>query len=241
MKVLLLPLLAFLAIGGAGAAKELEEVQGGYSVEPLRKPIFDTAEVLVDAAAFNNWLNENHSTLTPETMKGPREHLYYLIGSRVADLYARNGQVFPQDDDLILASLFSWSERLGVFGGHLVYNVLRQDGSPPMEPLMPTPKGVELGLSGDMLVLRAPSEHWSVSFPYYFMVWNMAEFDTNQGMRTQVIALSTGAARHKERSRRRNRPLHRRPHIRRRRKELGRRHRWRLQTARPHQGPHWLR
>src|SRR6267378_8157373 len=109
-----------------------QSVQQGYSTEPLRDPIFDVAGVLVEATAINNWLNFNYRTLSPEQMKGPREHLYYLIDSRIKDTYARTGRVLPTEHDAILEILFSWTERLGAYGGSLVYNQLRSPASPEL-------------------------------------------------------------------------------------------------------------
>lgn len=49
--------------------------QRGYSVEPLRSPIFDPAKVVVETTALNNWLGANIQKLNHEQMKGPHEHL----------------------------------------------------------------------------------------------------------------------------------------------------------------------
>lgn len=46
----------------AGASNE---VQGGYSTGPLKNPVFDSAKVAVETAAFNNWLNGNYASLCP--------------------------------------------------------------------------------------------------------------------------------------------------------------------------------
>ena len=62
-------------------------------------------------------------------MKGPREHLYYLIDSYVKNLYSNDKRIIPEQHDLILDILFSWVERLGVYGGALVYNFLKSSES----------------------------------------------------------------------------------------------------------------
>ena len=174
-----------------------EPIQGGYSTTPLEAAVFEPAKVAVEAAAFNNWLNENYSSLTYETMKGPREHLYYLIDSWVSSLYERDKVVFPSERDLVLQTLFSWAERLGVFGGHLVYNALLEKGAEPMPPLMEVPAAYALSLHKDMFRVDSKEGGWSVSVPYYFMIWNMSEFDAKDGPRTQLLALSTAAAVHR--------------------------------------------
>lgn len=174
-----------------------EPIQGGYSTKPLEAAIFEPAKVAVEAAALNNWLNENYSSLTYETMKGPREHLYYLIDSWISSLYVRDKVVFPPKPDLLLQTLFSWAERLGVFGGHLVYNALQEKKSEPMLPLMEVPAPYALSFLRDIFRVDSKQGGWSVSFPYYFMIWNLSEFDAKDGPRTQLLALSTAAAVHK--------------------------------------------
>ena len=178
------------------AARGGEPIQGGYSTKPLETPVFELAKVAVDAAAFNNWLNDNYSSLSTETMKGPREHLYYLIDSWVSHLYAREGVVLPLQHDLVLQTFFSWSERLGVFGGHLVYNAIKSEKAPTMPPLMKVPSEYSLSLHRDMLQVQSRRGGWSVAVPYYFMISNLSEFDAKDGPRTQLLLVSTAAAAH---------------------------------------------
>jgi hypothetical protein len=195
MAALIVTVLVLLTYGSV--ASESAEIQGGYSTEPLRKPIFDTAKVYVETTAFNNWLVAKWETLDKTNLKGFREHLFYIIGSYVADLHAREGVVYPAEKDLVLETLYSWSERLEVFGGHLIYNTLKRDSSPVMEPSMVPPEGIEITLEGDVLSVRSPAEHWSVRMPYYFMVWLINDFTTTNGVRTQLVTLSTAPGRHK--------------------------------------------
>lgn len=169
-------------------------IQGGYSKAPLEHAVFDPAHVAGSTTSFNEWMIINHQSLDDTSMKGPREHLYYLIDSRVKNLYAREQVVLPEEYDPILVTQFAWSERLGVYGGHLVYNELKREDEPPIPALMPVPSGFELELRDDMLVLSA--EDWSVAIPYYFMIWHINEFDAKNGPHTQMVILSTGAAAH---------------------------------------------
>jgi len=172
-------------------------IQGGYSTKPLEVAVFDPAKVAVEAVVFNNWLNDNYSSLTDEAMKGPREHLYYLIDSWVSSLYERDKVIFPAKHDLVLQTFFSWAERLGVYGGHLVYNALKDAKAEPMPALMEIPPVFALSLDHDMLHVDSEQGGWSVAVPYYFMIWNINEFDANDGPRTQLLAVSTSAAAHK--------------------------------------------
>lgn len=179
------------------AAEGAQEIQGGYSTAPLSRAVFDPARVAVEAVGFNEWLIANQSSLaTPESTKGPREHLYYLIDSWVKTIYARDDVVMPAGPDPLLQVFFSWSERLGVFGGHLVYNAVKSDDAPKMPPLLELPPGFDVALRRDMLEVSSSRGHWSVAVPYYFMVWNLLEWEVKDGPRTQLVAVSTGAAAH---------------------------------------------
>lgn len=174
-----------------------QSVQQGYSTAPLKDPIFDVARVTVETTAINNWLNSNYKSLSYQDMKGPREHLYYLIDSRVKDTFSRTGKIYPPEHDIIVELLFSWAERLGVYGGSLVYNRIRSPKSRELPSQMRTPKGMSIELKDDLLRVQSIDGRWSVGFPYYFMLWNVADFNAKNGLRTQVIALSTGAAKDK--------------------------------------------
>lgn len=175
-----------------------ESIQGGYSTKPLGVAVFEHAKVAVNSAAFNNWLNDNYSSLTAETAQGPREHLYYNINSWISYLYQRDGIVRPSQHDLILQTFFSWSERLGVYGGNLVYNAIKSEQAPAMSPLMPVPDAYSLSFRKDMFHVESKRGAWSVSFPYYFMIGNMNEFDAKDGPRTQLLMVSTAAAAHQD-------------------------------------------
>jgi hypothetical protein len=185
-----------LAYAASADADPDAVIQGGYSTKPLERAVFDPARVAVETTVFNNWLNANYASLTSETMKGPREHLYYLIDSWAKMLYLRDHFVLPPTPDGVLQILFSWSERLGVFGGRLVHSAVKSPEFPDAPAVMPVPAGFKLALQNDMLVLSSESGHWSVAVPYYFMLWNIAEFEATGGPRTQLVALSTGAAVH---------------------------------------------
>lgn len=167
--------------------------QLGYSTAPLRNPIFDPARVAVETASFNNWLNENYGSLDSDQIAGPREHLYYLIDSHVKHTFASTGQVLPVAPDLVSELLFSWAERLGVYGGSLVFNRVRGPAAAQQKPLNALPKGIQLDLRSDLLHIQSDLG-WSVSVPYYFMIGQVGDFRAANGLRTQLAVVSTGAA-----------------------------------------------
>lgn len=169
----------------------------GYSTDPLNAPVFDFAKVIVDSTAFNNWLNANYSKLNAQTMKGPREHLYYLLSSYVSELNKRDGLILPKENDLILETLFSWSERLGVYGAHLFYNKVKNEKSRAMPALMKVSDGIKISTANDMYIVESKDGSWSTKIPYYFMIGNINEFNATNGMQTQLLSISTGAAKDK--------------------------------------------
>lgn len=47
-----------------------------------------------------------------------------------------------------------------------------------------------------MLTLESKRGEWTVAIPYYFMIWNLSEFDAKEGPRTQLVSISTAASTH---------------------------------------------
>jgi hypothetical protein len=190
------PLLGLLLLFLAVPALAAEAPMTGYSTEPLRAPLFDEAQVVAEVAAINNWLNAHIQGLTYEQMKGPREHLYYLIDSRIKQHYAAEKRVRPAKHDPLLEVLFSWAERLDVYGGALAFNAVKASTSAAKAPTLKLPQGISLGLEKDLFIVRSRSG-WTLSFPYYFMIGRIAGFTAKDGPRTQLVMISTGAAKDK--------------------------------------------
>ena len=170
--------------------------QQGYTTATLREPIFDAAHVAVDTTVFNNWLAVNYEKLSENQMARPREHLYYLIDSHIKQQFEATGQILPKERDLILELLFSWAERLGVYGGNLIFNRVKAAESQAMGPLMTLPTGMDLELKGDLLHVRSDLG-WDVSIPYYFMIGRLSDSAAANGIRAQIMIASTGAAKDK--------------------------------------------
>jgi hypothetical protein len=171
----------------------------GYSTEPLRAPLFDEAQIAVETTAINNWLIANIKSLTYEQAKGPREYLYYLIDSRVKQHYATEKQVLPTKHDLILEMLFSWAQPLGVVGGSLAFNAVKDPASAAQDPAIKLPEGISLSLAKDLFSMHSTSG-WTLSFPYYFMIGRVRDFTTTSGSRAQLVIVSTGAAKDKSKA-----------------------------------------
>lgn len=169
----------------------------GYSKLPLEEPVFGYAKVIVDSTAFNNWLNTNYSKLNAQTMKGPREHLYYLLSSYVSELNNKDGVILPAENDLVLSTLLSWSEKLGAYGSHLFYNQVKNDKMKAMPSFMKVSEGIKISAINDMFRVEAKSGDWSAKFPYYFMIGAINEFNATNGMETQLLTISTGAVKDK--------------------------------------------
>lgn len=176
------------------AEQTLPEVpQQGYSVEPLHSPLFDETQTIVETNKIINWLNSHIQSLSYDQMKGPREYLYYLIDSRVKQIYAADKRVLPSKADPVLEALFSWSEPLGVFGGAYAFNAVKSPDRPARTPGLQLPQGIEMTLNKDLFTLSS-TLGWSITFPYYFMTWDVRDETPEGGPRTQLVILSTGAA-----------------------------------------------
>jgi hypothetical protein len=178
------------------AQTSVERLPNGYSIEPYKNAVFDEVKVAVETVVFNNWLLANISNIqkmTHEQVKGPREHLYYLIDSRIKHLYALEKSLLPKKDDLILQMLFSWSEQLGVYGGSYAFNAVKGSSSSALKPSMKPPAGISMNLSNDLFTIQSELG-WTLKFPYNFMTWNVQDFNAIGGSRNQMVVLSTGAA-----------------------------------------------
>ncbi|WP_444957382.1 hypothetical protein [Microbulbifer sp. ZKSA002] len=112
----------------------------------------------------------------------------------MSELNKRDGIILPKEDDLILETMLSWSERLGVYGAHLFYNKVKRHESKAMPELMKAPEGINITTVNDMYVVKSKDGFWSIKFPYYFMIGIVNEFNATNGMQTQLVSISTGAA-----------------------------------------------
>jgi len=168
----------------------------GYSAAPIAGPIFEPADVVVRTVRLNNWLNGNVEKLKGERKKQIREHLYYLINSHIKHLSAEGKSIFPDEGDAILPVLFSWSERLGVYGGHLVHNELKIAEWERQSATNIFPNDWALSLNDGLFTLASKQGAWSASYPYYFMVADAQNFVNTEGMPTDLVSFSTGSAHH---------------------------------------------
>ncbi len=184
-------LVAFLAaITASGSSAQV----GNYSDEPIRSPVFDSAKVVVETVAVNNWLNVNFSKLPPERYQGVREHIHALIDSRIKEIYSRDKSILPKQADPILPVLFSWAGRLGVYGADVTYQAIRST-YPVVPPPGPTPPaGLRLALKGELLGITSELGGWSVAVPYYFFIFAASDATGTDARRTQTVAVTMGTA-----------------------------------------------
>lgn len=192
--ITLICFLTFQNIVIAGELNNNQVPQQGYTTDILRDPLYNPAEVAVGAVRINNWLIANYEKLTYEQMKGPRERIYYLIDSHIKSLYQKEKRIIPEKPDFILSMLFSWTERLGVYGGTKIYNSMRPPKSAPKPSTMKFPASFSLALQGDRLEVADKEEGWSLKVPYYFMIGRIQEFKATNGMQTKLVIISTGTA-----------------------------------------------
>ena len=187
-------LRTFIAIVcGVVSVNAIAEVTG-YADGPLQKPVFDSARVLVESVGINNWLNENYARLLPQQTQGVREHLHALIDSQIKEIYARDKSILPKKSDPVLATLFSWVGRMGVYGADETYRAVR--GTVPMEP-PPGPRppdGFTVVLQGDLLKVTSTAGGWEVLVPYHFFIFTLSNAVGADGKRTEAAVISTGSA-----------------------------------------------
>ena len=158
-------LLIALALATAQAAGST-----GYDAEPLKVRPLDYARVVVESVAINNWLNANHKNMSAGQVQGAREHLHALIDAQVKESYANSASLIPKEPDPILAMLYSWAGRLGVFGADAIYETVK--GKLPITP-PPGPQpplGFDVALHGESLRISPPGGRWQVEVPYHLAV-----------------------------------------------------------------------
>jgi len=165
-----------------------------YAEEPFKTSAIEPARVLVEAVGINNWLNANHSRMSAAQVQGAREHLHALIDSRVKELYAKNGVLVPKEPDPILAMLFAWAGRLGVYGADAVYSAVRGTYIVKPPPGPRPPDGLTLALQNDTLVISSSAGEWQASVPYHFFIFMLSNAAGPDSKRTEVAVISTGSA-----------------------------------------------
>ena len=165
-----------------------------FSDLPLKKAAIEPARVLVEAVGINNWLTANYTRMDPGQTQGAREHLHALIDSRVKELYAKTGALLPKEPDPVLAMLYSWAGRLGVYGADTVYAALRGTYvvKPPPGPL--PPEGLAVELRNDSLTIASSAGAWQASVPYHFFIFTLSSGVGSDSKRTEAAAISTGTA-----------------------------------------------
>lgn len=164
------------------------------SEEPLKKAAIEPARVLVEAVGISNWLNANHSRMDPGQTQGAREHLHALIDSRVKELYAKTGMLLPKEPDPILAMLYSWAGRLGVYGADPVYAAVRGTFLVKPPPGPQPPDGLAVGLQKDMLTIASSAGEWRATVPYHFFIFALNSAPTPDSKLVETVAISTGSA-----------------------------------------------
>jgi hypothetical protein len=164
-----------------------------YSTAPLREPLLSDADVAVATAKLTSQLEMRSASLDDARKAAARERLYYLIESRIKHSFETTHESFPAKQDAVLAALFFWAERLGVYGGNQVYNALKDAKAPPMDPLLALPAGISLKYSQEMLLIDSDAG-WRVAVPYYFMIGRLDDVTVPNGARWQILMVSTGTA-----------------------------------------------
>lgn len=188
-------------IVGLGVAALLSATVGSatghsYSAKPLTDPERDAAKNAVEFAQFNNWLNTNYESAPPDRRQALKEHLYSIIDSDVKQLHERSGKTYPSEADLILSGCFVWATRMGAFGADLIVKQLDPDKAKLLQSPASPPDSFNLSVDGEYFVLASSLGPWRATFPFYFMVGDLRDFETANQLRTQMAIISTGFGRH---------------------------------------------
>lgn len=174
--------------------------QGGdnaYSKSPLLNPVYGFAEVTEEIGSYHEWLEEKFNKI-PNTMHPVfRERLYYLLSSYVSGISQKDNTILPVEFDENIATTFKWAEKLGIFGGSLLYESFKQPTSPSIETINKIPSNFQISIDNDRIVLASKKDIWSVNAPYYFMIQNLGTIGRYKDVSsdTHAVAISTGAAR----------------------------------------------
>ena len=167
-----------------------------YSERPLRDPIRDVAENTVEFVKFNNWLNANYESAPQDRRQALREHLYSIIDCHVKQLHERTGKTYPSEFDLTLSGSFVWATRMGAFGADTIVKHLDPERAKLLDSPASPPDSFNLSVDGEYFVLATSLGSWRATFPYYFMVGDLRDFEAANGLRTQIAIISTGFGRH---------------------------------------------
>jgi hypothetical protein len=165
-----------------------------FSEEPLKKAAIEPARALVEGVGINNWLNANYTRMDPGQVQGAREHLHALIDSRVKELYAKTGVLLPKEPDPILAMLYAWAGRLGVYGADPVYTIVRGTYLVKPPPGPQPPQGLTVSLRNDSLSIASSTGEWQVTVPFHFFIFALNSAVGPDSKRTEAAVISTGSA-----------------------------------------------
>ncbi|MBX2886471.1 MAG: hypothetical protein KTR32_41335 [Granulosicoccus sp.] len=191
---LAITLILILSTVGVGLGTDRRDLLV-YSGSPLSNPAYDFESAIEGIGLYSDWLDENLVDIPSGEYKIYREHLYYLLSSYVSGIYENEKTILPSVYDENISTVFRWSEKLGVFGGALLYESVKRSQDPSIEVVNVIPANFQLNLNGDMLQLQSQNKTWSVSFPYYFMIQNLGEIKKYKNEHSQIAVISTGASR----------------------------------------------
>jgi len=191
-------LATILAAQGAAPTSLAAQPKGRapYTATLAQAAALTPRELAQEQSQFKAWLRTNVASLSPDQLQGPREHLYFLVGSAARAQFRATGRLFPARDTLGLAEMLDAGTRLGLLGAGLVARTLISAGeaehlAPAVLPVAP------LRLSFDAPEYTLHSAHgWSLRFPYYFMIGGLQVSMPNNGVETETIMLSTLFADH---------------------------------------------
>lgn len=165
-----------------------------FADAPFKVVPFDPARTVVESVGVNSWLSQNFGRIDERHIQPVREHVHALVDARVKELFAKHRSLRPPEPDPVLAMLYAWASRLGLYGASQVYAAVK--GSYPVEPPPgPTlPSGIDIALRGNSLEVSSTDFGWQFAVPYHFFPFVVRDEVAAGGGRTQAVAISMGTA-----------------------------------------------
>jgi hypothetical protein len=162
----------------------------GYPEAPLRLPV-DTGHA--SAGAILRWLRQQEAP-PPEALARAREDLYGIAADRLRARVAAGGPAWKGAPDTLLAATFDVAARAGAIGARRVGHTLLP-GVITDEQLV-APAHTTLAFEAPVFRLTDVKQGWEVTFPFYYMISQVARQPLADGREYLVVMLSTLDAPH---------------------------------------------
>lgn len=178
------------SLNALGANDSLDK----WSTAPLKDTIYSAEEVATDSETLLAWLATNYASLTDKEKAEPRSKLYNLIDAHIKQLHLTSGAFTFAKADPLLEKLFFWAEKLGAYGGSLVYNAIKSSAAPALDQSLMPPEGFSLTFNEGLYHVKSTTEGWGLHLPYNFILSTITRFKAGNGLPTEILVFTFGTA-----------------------------------------------